>query len=78
MYYSTVTLGVDGRRIPMMFYCWFTDLVLLGGKYLYPALRHSPATREILKYYSDMAERDFDTFFDKYYWPCITAWDIEY
>ena len=61
-----------------MFYCWFTDLVLLDGNYLYPFLRHKEATRAILKYYHDMAEEDFDKFFDKCYWPCITAWDIEY
>lgn len=59
----------------MMFYCWFTDLVFLGGNYAFPAFRHGPATREILKYYSEMADRNFDEFFDKCLWPSAALWD---
>lgn len=54
-----------------MFYCWFTDLVFIDGKYLHPRLRYNEATKIFLKYYHDMAENDFDMFFDKCLWPCV-------
>ena len=59
-----------------MFYCWFTDLALLNSGYSHMPTRNNKATKEILKYYSDLADNDFHKFFSKYLWPCITMWDL--